>query len=170
MVVWLIGLSGSGKTTLADKIVSDLRLADETIVSLDGDILRELWGNDLGHDLESRRKNAQRICRLCQFLDQQGLNLVCAVLSIFPESREWCRQNLSSYYEVFIDAPLNQVMERDVKGIYARYKRGEVIDVAGLDLDFPTPKTPDLVIKNFKSKEDLLSYATIIKNQILGIK
>ena len=43
MVVWLIGLSGSGKTTLADKIVSDLRLADETIVSLDGDILRELW-------------------------------------------------------------------------------------------------------------------------------
>ena len=119
-----------------------MRLADETIVSLDGDILRELWGNDLGHDLESRRKNAQRICRLCQFLDQQGLNLVCAVLSIFPESREWCRQNLSSYYEVFIDAPLNQVMERDVKGIYARYKRGEVIDVAGLDLDFPTPKTP----------------------------
>ena len=91
-------------------------------------------------------------------------------MSIFPESREWCRQNLSSYYEVFIDAPLNQVMERDVKGIYARYKRGEVIDVAGLDLDFPTPKTPDLVIKNFKSKEDLLSYATIIKNQILGIK
>ena len=82
MVIWLIGLSGSGKTTLADKIVSDLREVDQTVVSLDGDILRELWGNDLGHDLESRRENAQRICRLCQFLDQQGLDVVCAILSI----------------------------------------------------------------------------------------
>ena len=133
MVIWLIGLSGSGKTTLADKIVSDLREVDQTVVSLDGDILRELWGNDLGHDLESRRENAQRICRLCQFLDQQGLDVVCAILSIFPESREWCRQNLSSYYEVFIDAPLSQVMERDVKGIYSKYKNGEIKDVAGLD-------------------------------------
>jgi len=167
MVVWLIGLSGSGKTTLADKIVTDLRLAEQTIVSLDGDILRELWGNDLGHDLESRRKNAQRICRLCQFLDQQGLDVVCAILSIFPESREWCRQNLSSYYEVFIDAPLNQVMERDVKGIYSRYKNGEVKDVAGLDLDFPIPKSPNLVINNYGKKEDLLGYSTQIVETIL---
>jgi adenylylsulfate kinase-like enzyme len=170
MVIWLIGLSGSGKTTLADKIVSDLREVDQTVVSLDGDILRELWGNDLGHDLESRRENAQRICRLCQFLDQQGLDVVCAILSIFPESREWCRQNLSSYYEVFIDAPLSQVMERDVKGIYSKYKNGEIKDVAGLDLEFPIPQKPDLVIKNVKRKEDLLSHAPIIKNQILRIK
>ena len=170
MVIWLIGLSGSGKTTLADKIVSDLREVDQTVVSLDGDILRELWGNDLGHDLESRRENAQRICRLCQFLDQQGLDVVCAILSIFPESREWCRQNLSSYYEVFIDAPLSQVMDRDVKGIYSKYKNGEIKDVAGLDLEFPIPQKPDLVIKNVKRKEDLLSHAPIIKNQILRIK
>ena len=170
MVIWLIGLSGSGKTTLADKIVSDLREVDQTVVSLDGDILRELWGNDLGHDLESRRENAQRICRLCQFLDQQGLDVVCAILSIFPESREWCRQNLSSYYEVFIDAPLSQVMDRDVKGIYSKYKNGEIKDVAGLDLEFPIPQNPDLVIKNVKRKEDLLSHAPIIKNQILRIK
>ena len=170
MVIWLIGLSGSGKTTLADKIVSDLREVGQTVVSLDGDILRELWGNDLGHDLESRRENAQRICRLCQFLDQQGLDVVCAILSIFPESREWCRQNLSSYYEVFIDAPLSQVMERDVKGIYSKYKNGEIKDVAGLDLEFPIPQKPDLVIKNVKRKEDLLSHAPIIKNQILRIK
>ena len=170
MVIWLIGLSGSGKTTLADKIVSDLREVDQTVVSLDGDILRELWGNDLGHDLESRRENAQRICRLCQFLDQQGLDVVCAILSIFPESREWCRQNLSSYYEVFIDAPLSQVMERDVKGIYSKYKNGEIKDVAGLDLEFPIPQNPDLVIKNVKRKEDLLSHAPIIKNKILRIK
>jgi len=170
MVIWLIGLSGSGKTTLADKIVSDLREVGQTVVSLDGDILRELWGNDLGHDLESRRENAQRICRLCQFLDQQGLDVVCAILSIFPESREWCRQNLSSYYEVFIDAPLSQVMERDVKGIYSKYKNGEIKNVAGLDLEFPIPQKPDLVIKNVKRKEDLLSHAPIIKNQILRIK
>jgi adenylylsulfate kinase-like enzyme len=166
MVVWLIGLSGSGKTTLAEQIISDISQGGKNAVLVDGDIVRELFGNDLGHDLESRRKNADRICRLCQFLDRQGLDVVCAILSIFPESREWCRKNLSSFYEVFIDAPLTQVMERDVKGIYAKFKNGEVKDVAGLDLEFPVPKNADLLIKNSGSKETLISYSSQIADII----
>lgn len=170
MVTWIIGLSGSGKTTLAEQVLLELKKRGSHAVIVDGDVVRELWGDDLGHDLECRRKNAQRICRLCQFLDQQGLDVVCAILSIFPDSREWCRQNLSSYYEVFIDAPLNQVMERDVKGIYARYKRGEVKDVAGLDLEFPAPESPDLVINNSGTKYMLLNYSSHIVEAILKEK
>ena len=134
---------------------------------MDGDVVREIWGNDLGHDLESRRENAQRICRLCQFLDQQGLDVVCAILSIFPDTREWCRQNLSSYYEVFIDAPLDHLMKRDDKGIYNKYKNGEIKDVAGLDLEFPTPEHPDLVIRNFGTKDMLLNYSSHIVEAIV---
>ena len=86
MVTWIIGLSGSGKTTLAEQVLLDIKKRGSSAVIVDGDVARELWGNDLGYDIDSRRENAQRICRLCQFLDQQGLDVVCAILSIFPES------------------------------------------------------------------------------------
>ena len=164
MVVWIIGLSGAGKTTLAEKTVDEVRKKGKKIILLDGDSIRELWGDDLGHDILSRKRNADRICQLCQFLDNQGLDVVCAVLSIFPESREWCRKNLSSYYEVFIDAPLEQIMARDVKGIYARFKKGEIQDVAGLDLEFPVPQNPDLLIKNTASRSEFLKFSETIAN------
>ena len=124
MIVWIIGLSGSGKTTLAEKIVDDVHQRGKKLIFLDGDVIRNVWGNDLGHDLDSRRQNADRICRLCQFLDHQGFDVICAILSIFPDSREWCRKNLSRYFEVFVDATLEQVIARDVKGIYSRFKKG----------------------------------------------
>ena len=92
MVVWIIGLSGAGKSTLAEKTVDEVRKKGKKIILLDGDSIRELWGDELGHDILSRKRNADRICQLCQFLDHQGLDVVCAVLSIFPESREWCRK------------------------------------------------------------------------------
>lgn len=160
MVIWIIGLSGSGKTTLSGQVVAEARQRGRKVVLLDGDRVRELFGNDLAHDLAGRRANADRICRLCGFLDEQGVDVVCAILSLFPESRTWCRENLSSYYEVFIDAPLDQLMERDAKGIYGRYLRGEIRDVAGLDLDFPRPDTADLVIVNSGSPQVLLDHAT----------
>ena len=170
MVTWIIGLSGSGKTTLAKQVLLDLKKRGSNAVIVDGDVARELWGNDLGHDLESRRKNAQRICRLCQFLDHQGFDVVCAILSIFPDSREWCRQNLSFYYEVFINVPLSHVIERDVKGIYSKYENGEIKDVAGLDLEFPAPENPDLVINNSGTKDMLLNYSPHIVEAILKNK
>lgn len=162
MVVWIIGLSGSGKTTLAEKVVSDVRQKGHKVVLLDGDRIRELFGNDQGHDLEGRRVNAERICRLCGFLDEQGIDVICAILSIFPESRKWCRENLSAYHEVFIDAPLEQLVQRDSKGIYGRHLRGEISDVAGLDLAFPRPESPDMLISNSGSRQALLGHAGTI--------
>ena len=73
------------------------------------------------------------------------------------EFREWCRNNLSSYYEVFIEAPLDHLLN-DVKGIYARHLRGEIKNVAGLDLDFPGPINSDLIISNSGSKEAFLDF------------
>jgi len=157
--MWIIGLSGSGKTTLAEAVVARARLKGRKVVFLDGDSVRDLFGNDLGHDLAGRRANADRICRLCAFLDEQGLDVVCAILSIFPESRSWCRKNLVSYYEVFIDSPLEQLIERDAKGIYGRFMRGEIREVAGLDIPFPRPEAADLVITNAGDRSALLGHA-----------
>ena len=169
MVVWIIGLSGSGKTTLAENIVEIVRKNGRPVVLLDGDQVRELFGNDLGHDLKDRFLNAKRICHLCAFLDSQGIDVVCAILSIFQESRRWCRENLIEYYEVFIDVPIKMLQKRDTKKLYARYARGEIKNVAGLDLDFPKPSNPDLVIKNEGPVETLLEYAQKIAEQIYRV-
>jgi len=169
MIVWLIGLSGAGKTTLAEKLVDTVRARGRQVVLLDGDRVRELFGNDLGYDLDGRRRNADRICRLCAFLEAQGIDVVCAILSIFPESREWCRDHLRQYYEVFIDTPIELLCQRDSKGLYARHARGEIRDVAGLDLEFPRPSSPDLLIDNNSSLDALLAHAPVIADQICGV-
>jgi adenylylsulfate kinase-like enzyme len=168
MVVWIIGLSGAGKSTLANEVVSRVRKNQRAVVLLDGDVVREAFGNDLGYSMEDRLRNAERICQLGKLLDDQGLNVVCAILSIFPKTREWNRRNLRSYREVFIDTPLTDLKARDSKGIYKRFEDGEVRDVAGLDLTFPRPVNAELVIENFGSKQDLLKHAEPIADWLLG--
>ena len=170
MVIWLIGLSGAGKSTLASEIVAGANRESNNTILLDGDVIREIFGNDLGYTIADRMKNAERICQLGKFLDSQGFNVVTAILSLFPESREWNRKNINNYYEIFIDAPIKSLIERDSKGIYAKFNRGEVKEVAGMDINFTKPQNADLVIKNIDSKESLLSYAEPIIEKIISAK
>ncbi|MBU0484994.1 MAG: adenylyl-sulfate kinase [Proteobacteria bacterium] len=168
MVIWLIGLSGAGKTTLANEVVAQVRCVKNNVVLLDGDMLREVFSNDLGHTLTDRRTNADRICKIGKFLDDQGIHVVCAILSLFPESRSWNRKNLQNYYEVFIDSPMQDLIQRDYKGLYRRFQQGEICDVAGMDIDFPRPVNADIVIKNDTTVEELLSFAKAISQKITG--
>ena len=164
MIIWIIGLSGSGKTTLANEVATILRSKNKKVVLIDGDQIRELYGNDLGHDLKDRKKNADRINNICEFLDKQDIDVVCAILSLFPESRDRCRKNLKKYFEVYIDADIKTLKKRDTKGLYEKFEKGERFNVAGLDLDFPKPNNPDLVIENNKSKKEFLEFADKLAN------
>lgn len=170
MVVWIIGLSGAGKSTLANEVVSLVRARQKPVVLLDGDMVREAFRNDLGHSMADRRKNAERICQIGKLLDDQGVDVVCAILSLFPETREWNRRNLKFYREVFIDAPMTDLKSRDSKAIYKRFEAGEVRDVAGLDLAFPRPENADLVIDNAGSRAELLKHAGLIAGWLAGSK
>ena len=168
MVIWIIGLSGAGKTTLAEEVVALARRAHPNVVLMDGDVIRDTFGNDLGHTLDDRRRNAERMMRLCRWLDGQGIHVVCAILSLFPEHRAWMRANVADYFEVSIDAPLDQLQARDGKGLYARFAAGEISEVAGLDLPFPAPDTPDLVIRNAGDQSELLAHAAPLAARITG--
>ena len=97
MVVWIIGLSGSGKTTLAEKIIKDANEIGLKPVLIDGDSVRDIFNNDLGYSMEDRLKNAYRICNLGKFLSDQGFCVVCSILSIFPDTRDWNRKNFKNY-------------------------------------------------------------------------
>jgi cytidine diphosphoramidate kinase len=149
VIIWLIGLSGAGKTTIGTRLAEHLANQLPGLVYLDGDILREVWGNDLGHDIADREVNAGRASRLCRMLDRQGIHVVASVLSIFPEWQKWNRDNFTQYYEVFLDVPMEVLRARDTKGLYAAADRGEQTNVVGVDIPFPRPENPDLVLENF---------------------
>ena len=161
MVIWIIGLSGSGKTTLAKKVVADARetssLESKKTVLIDGDVIREMFDNDIGYSMQGRLTNAKRICQLGKFLDSQGINVVCAILSIFPETRKWNRENIVDYNEVYIKVPLDILEKRDTNNLYSQAKAGKIKNVVGIDIPFPEPKNPDLIIENNIETEDFNS-------------
>lgn len=148
MVIWIIGLSGTGKTTLATQVVERIRQLNGKVVLLDGDLIRTLFGNDVDHTIEGRRRNAERLSVLSKFLAEQGIHVVAAVLSIFPEWRRWNRENIPNYSEVYIKASMETLLRRDIKNLYARARKGEIVNVVGVDIPFPEPESPDLVIEN----------------------
>jgi len=148
MVVWIIGLSGTGKTTLAGQVVKRVRQLNRKVVLLDGDVIRTLFRNDVDHTMDGRRRNAERLSVLSKFLADQDIHVVAAVLSIFPEWRRWNRENIRDYSEVYIKASMETLLRRDIKNLYARAVRGEIANVVGVDIPFPEPENPELVIEN----------------------
>lgn len=165
MVVWIIGLSGTGKSTLAGHAVSQMRQSGRKVVLLDGDVIRTLFGNDVDHTIEGRRKNAERLSHLSKFLSDQGIDVVAAVLSMFPEWRLWNRQNISDYAEVYMRASMETLLARDIKNLYARALSGEITNVVGVDLPFPEPENPELVIDN---DEALIDFSALAE-KVLGL-
>jgi len=149
MVIWIIGLSGSGKTTLGRALVRRWREAAPNTVLVDGDEVRRIFAHDQGdapYTLAGRRLNAERVTELCAWLDRQGMNVVCCILSLFPELRAANRQRFSGYFEIYLAAPVAALMARDTKNLYAPALRGEACNVAGVDLPFPEPVAPDMIV------------------------
>jgi adenylyl-sulfate kinase len=146
MVIWIIGLAGAGKTSVGRALHALMQQDGRTVAFLDGDHVREMMDNDLGHTLEDRRKNGRRMTRICHYLDSQGIDVVCATLSQFDEHQSWNRANNSRYFEVYLDVPMGVLEKRDQKGLYSGALAGKIKDVVGVDMPFPPPKNPDLVI------------------------
>jgi len=147
-VYWITGLSGAGKTTLGRALYRKLRGAKPNAVFLDGDELRGVLGDGLGHSLEDRRRLAMRYARLCRLLADQGHDVVCATISMFEDVRRWNRTRIRDYREIYVRAPIAVLRRRDRKGIYRAAARGRLKDVVGVDQPFEEPRNPDLVVDN----------------------
>ena len=148
-VFWITGLSGAGKTTVGQELWGRLRTTGHPVIFLDGDELRAVIAEDLGHSAENRRLSAMRNARLCRLLAGQGADVVCATISLFHEVQRWNRKNIPGYREIYLRVPIDELRRRDSKGIYAGAQRGDARDVVGLDVPAETPEAPDLVLDNY---------------------
>jgi adenylylsulfate kinase len=154
MVTWMIGLSRAGKTTLSKLLYEKLKPEVDNLVLLDGDVIREVFGNDVDHTVEGRRVNAKRLSHLSKFLSDQNIHVIAAVLSIFPEWQAWNRDNIVDYQEVYIKSSIDFLEKRDENNLYSQAKAGLIENVVGIDIPFPEPKNPDLVIENNIDRSD----------------
>ena len=159
-VIWITGLSGSGKTTLAKEVVYRLRSVGQTVLMLDGDEMRQVFGatkdNSKNHCREGRLALAMQYARLCRLIANQGATVVCSTISMFEEVHSWNRDNQPSYFEVYLKVPISELRRRDPKGIYRNFDSGELENVAGLDLPVDEPKQPDILFEfapNLKLKQ-----------------
>jgi len=169
MVIWLIGLSGSGKSTLGRELFRQLQATQPNTVLLDGDELRSVFAHDSGdepYSLQGRRLNAERVVALCEMLDKQGINVICCILSVFQDMRDANRHLFSRYLEIFMDAPVEVLMKRDVKGLYEAACSGEVKNVVGVDIEFLRPVGSDLIIDSSGNCEDISELARIVLKKL----
>lgn len=147
-VYWLTGLSGAGKTTIGKVFYHKLKEVYTNTVFLDGDIMREVFGADLGYTESERRKCAMRYSRICNMLLLQELNVVCCTISMFDEVRRWNRENIENYREIYIKVSGDVLRKRDQKGLYSGNTTEREKDVMGLDIVFEEPKNPELILEN----------------------
>ena len=158
-VYWFTGLTGVGKTTLSRIFCKTLRETERPVVLLDGDTLRGELYDGFGYSLDQRKKLAFRYGRLCRLLANQGVDVVCATISLFHDVQRWNRANITNYREIYITAPIEVLVERDHKGIYKAALAGERSDVMGVNLAVEAPETPELLIDNdgTRTPEQLLA-------------
>jgi adenylylsulfate kinase-like enzyme len=146
MVIWITGLSGSGKTTLATALYESMKPRLSTLVRIDGDEVRALFGNSLGFAESDRRLQIQRLQSLAAMLDDQGLTVIVAALYAHPDLLAWNREHFSDYLEVYLEASLDLVRSRDSRGLYTKADSGEMAHVVGVDVPWHAPDNPHMTV------------------------
>ncbi len=147
-VYWITGLSGAGKTTIGKIFYEKLRKKRPNTVFLDGDAMRKVFGDDLGYAREERIKCAMRYARLCDMLQKQEMNVVCCTISMFDCVRDWNREHIKGYREIFVKASMETLFQRDQKGLYSGITSEKETEVAGVHIEVEEPKHPDLILQN----------------------
>ena len=148
MVLWLTGLSGSGKSTIANAIEKKLAQMNRHTFLLDGDNVRHGLNKDLGFTEADRIENIRRVGEVAQLMTDAGLIVITAFISPFRAEREMVRQMMQpdEFIEVFIDTPLHIAEQRDVKGLYAKARAGELKNFTGIDSPYEAPENPEIII------------------------
>jgi adenylylsulfate kinase len=168
-VLWMTGLSGAGKSTLAYALHRRLVATGRVPIVLDGDVLRRGLNADLGFTAEDRTENLRRVAHVAALFMQQGCVAIAAVISPEHQHRRTARQIVGEgFVEVFVNTPLQVCEARDVKGLYARARRGEIPHFTGISGPFETPVEPDVVIETDRLSVDQSVEKLLAKLALMG--
>jgi bifunctional enzyme CysN/CysC len=164
-IVWFTGLSGAGKSTLAEMLEERLNRAGLHTASLDGDDLRNGLNKDLGFSEQDRAENIRRASEVAKLMVDAGLIVLCTFISPRRADRKFARSLVrpSQFFEVFVDAPIEECIARDPKGIYRRALAGEICNVTGLDQVYEPPEQPEIHLKSAGADPESLVSALIDK-------
>lgn len=144
--LWLTGLSGAGKTTIALALELELRQRGVRVERLDGDTVREGLTRDLGFSKEDRDKNIERVTFVAKLLSRNDVGVIASFISPYQATRDKVREETTNFIEVFVDAPLQACIERDVKGMYAKAMAGLIKNFTGIDDPYEAPVKPEVTL------------------------
>lgn len=145
-VLWFTGLSGAGKTTTAEFVKARLQERGGRVELLDGDELRRTICKGLGYTREDRLENVKRIVYVSGLLSRHGVDVLVSAITPYEEMREYARRELPGYVEIYVECPLEECERRDVKGLYAKARSGELRHFTGISDPYEIPRRPDIAI------------------------
>ena len=142
-VYFFTGLSGAGKTTIGGLFYHRMKAARNDVVLLDGDQTRPVYNEDSGYSDADRLRGAHRTFRVANMLAEQGIDVVVCSICMYSAVRDWNRENIEHYREIYVKVKRETLLQRNQKGLYSSGK-----DVVGVDLPFDEPKKPDFILQN----------------------
>jgi adenylylsulfate kinase len=145
--LWFTGLSGAGKTTISAVLVAELRARGARLEVLDGDLVRETLSKGLGFSKDDRDTNIRRIAFVADLLSRNGVPVITAAISPYREIRDEAREMMGErFIEAYVKASVETCEERDVKGLYAKARAGEIKEFTGVSDPYEPPLDPELVL------------------------
>ncbi len=145
--VWLTGLSGAGKSTLAARLAQELHGSGREVEVLDGDVVRTHLSKGLGFSREDRDTNIRRIAFVASLLTRHHVAVITAAISPYAEARRQARAQIGNFLEVYVRCGLEELIRRDVKGLYAQALRGEIAHFTGVSDPYEAPEHPDVLVE-----------------------
>ena len=142
--IWLTGLSGAGKTTIGAILERELRARGLRVEVLDGDLVRTHLTAGLGFSREHRDINVRRVGWVCELLTRNDVAAIASVISPYRAVRDEIRASIGRFVEVYVEAPLEVLAERDVKGLYRRAMAGEIENFTGVSDPYEPPLRPEV--------------------------
>ncbi|PIQ83339.1 MAG: adenylyl-sulfate kinase [Candidatus Omnitrophica bacterium CG11_big_fil_rev_8_21_14_0_20_63_9] len=152
--LWFTGLSGAGKSTLANHLAKELRHRGLNVEILDGDEVRTNLSKGLGFSKEDRDTNIKRIGYVCKLLSRNGVIAISAAISPYREVRDYNREQIGSFIEVYVQCSIEALTQRDVKGLYKKALAGEIKNFTGVSDPYEPPLKPEITVDSERQKEE----------------
>jgi adenylylsulfate kinase len=166
--LWFTGLSGSGKSTISERVGYRLQKMGLPVEILDGDIVRTHLSKGLSFSREDRDENIKRVGFVCQLLTRNGVPNIASVISPYRAARDYNRQKIKNFVEVYVACPMEICAQRDVKGLYQKAMAGEIKGFTGVDDPYEEPVNPEVTCHTDKESIEESVEKVVRKLQELG--